>query len=64
VAEGTLLAVAAGATPAVVARRSFEPVARPGDDRRYPTIWDGLDPADVAAFQAEASHRTAQPVPL
>ncbi len=64
VAEGTLLAVAAGATPAVVARRSFEPVARPGDDRRYPTIWDGLDPADVVAFRAEASHRTARPVLL
>ncbi len=62
VGQGTLLTVAAGATPQVVARRSFEPVSRPGDDLRYPTIWDGLDPADVAAFRAEASHRTAQKV--
>ncbi len=56
--EGTLLAIAAGATPSIHARRSFVPVARPGDDRRFPSIWNGLDPADVEAFQAEARHRT------
>jgi glucosamine--fructose-6-phosphate aminotransferase (isomerizing) len=59
VREGTLLAIAAGATPSIRARRSFEPVARPGDGWRFPSIWNGLDPADVEAFQAEASHRTA-----
>ena len=61
VGEGTLLAITGGGAPTIAARRLFEPVARPGDDWRFPTIWNGLDPADVAAFQAEASHRTAQP---
>jgi glutamine---fructose-6-phosphate transaminase (isomerizing) len=60
VREGTLLAIAAGATPSIRARRSFEPVARPGDAGRFPSIWNGLDPADVAAFQAEARHRTVR----
>jgi glutamine phosphoribosylpyrophosphate amidotransferase len=60
VREGTLLAIAAGATPSIRARRSFLPVARPGDDWRFPSIWNGLDPADVEDFQAEASHRTAR----
>jgi glucosamine--fructose-6-phosphate aminotransferase (isomerizing) len=58
VREGTLLAIAAGATPSIRVRRSFRPVARPGDDWRFPSIWNGLDPADVEAFQAEACHRT------
>jgi asparagine synthetase B (glutamine-hydrolysing) len=63
VPEGTLLAIAAGATPSVRARRSFEPVARPGDDWRFPSIWNGLDPADVEAFQADFRHRTRRPRP-
>jgi glutamine---fructose-6-phosphate transaminase (isomerizing) len=58
--EGTLLAIAAGATPSIGATRSFEPVARPGDGWRFPTIWNGLDPADVEAFNAEARHRTVR----
>jgi len=58
VREGTLLAVAAGEEPSIRARRSFEPVARPGDDWRFPSIWNGLEPADVEAFQAESCHRT------
>jgi asparagine synthetase B (glutamine-hydrolysing) len=63
VPEGTLLAIAAGATPSVRARRSFEPVARPGDDWRFPSIWNGLDPADVEAFQAGSRRRTLRPRP-
>jgi glutamine---fructose-6-phosphate transaminase (isomerizing) len=59
VREGTLLAIAAGATPSIPAMRSFDPVARPEDGWRFPSIWNGLDPADVEAFQAEARHRTA-----
>ncbi len=61
VREGTLLAIAAGATPSIHDRRSFEPAARPGDGWRFPSIWNGLDAADVEAFQAEASHRTVVP---
>jgi glutamine---fructose-6-phosphate transaminase (isomerizing) len=57
VTEGTLLAITAGTTPTIVARQSFEPVARPGDDRRFPTVWNGLDPSDIEAFQAEIRHR-------
>jgi glutamine---fructose-6-phosphate transaminase (isomerizing) len=60
VPEGTLLAVAAGGTPSIRARRSFEPVARPGDAWRFPSIWNGLDRADVEAFQSEARHHTAR----
>jgi glutamine phosphoribosylpyrophosphate amidotransferase len=67
VREGTLLAIAAGATPSIRARRSFDPIARPEDAWRFPSIWNGLDPADVEAFQAEARRRTtprrATPVP-
>jgi asparagine synthetase B (glutamine-hydrolysing) len=60
VGEGTLLVIAAGAgEPVVVAERSFSPVARPGDRDAFPQIWDGLDPAAIAAFQAELRHRTA-----
>jgi glutamine phosphoribosylpyrophosphate amidotransferase len=61
VREGTVLVIAAGGTPSIRASRSFEPVARPGDGWRFPSIWNGLDSADVEAFQAEASHRTARP---
>lgn len=63
VREGTLLAITASTTPSIRARRSFEPVARPGDGWRFPSIWNGLDPADVEAFQAEATHRIAGPRP-
>ena len=59
VPEGTLLVVAAGVRPAVVAERRFVPVARPGDDQCFPSIWEGLDSEDVAAFQAEARHLVA-----
>ncbi len=58
VGEGTVLAVAAGEAPTVVAARSFTPVARPGDAKRFPSIWAGLDPGDIAAFRAETRHRT------
>src|SRR6266536_288997 len=60
VREGSVLAIATGATPMIRARRSFQPVARPGDGWRFPSIWNGLDPADVEAFQAEARHRTVR----
>lgn len=61
VPEGTMLAIGASGSPVIRARRSFDPVARPGDDWRFPSIWNGVDRADVEAFQAEASHRTATP---
>lgn len=59
VREGTLLALEAGEQPAVVAEREFVPVARPGDEERFPSIWAGLDPEDVAAFRAEARYLVA-----
>jgi asparagine synthetase B (glutamine-hydrolysing) len=59
VREGVLLAVAAGEIPTVATERSFIPAARPGDEHRFPSIWTGLDARDVAAFRAEAGHRTA-----
>jgi glucosamine--fructose-6-phosphate aminotransferase (isomerizing) len=55
--EGVLLAVAAGEVPTVVAERSFVPVARPGDEQRFPSIWTGLDAGDLARFRATARHR-------
>lgn len=64
VPEGMLLAIAASGSPAIRARCSFEPVARPGDDWRFPSIWNGVDRVDVEAFQAEASHRTARSSPV
>ncbi len=64
VPEGMLLAIAASGTPAIRARCSFEPVARPGDDWRFPSIWNGVDRVDAEAFQAQASHRTAPSTPL
>jgi glucosamine--fructose-6-phosphate aminotransferase (isomerizing) len=60
VAEGAVLVVAAGKVPMVVAERSFTPTARAGDERLV-SIWAGLDPREVAAFQAEARHRVALP---
>ena len=67
VREGTLLAIAAGGTPSIRVRRSFDPIARREDAWRFPSIWNGLHPADVEAFQAEARHRItpgrATPVP-
>jgi hypothetical protein len=50
--------VAAGEIPAVATQRSFTPVARAGGARRFPSIWTGLDAGDVAAFRADAGHRT------
>jgi glucosamine--fructose-6-phosphate aminotransferase (isomerizing) len=64
VPEGMLLAIAASGSAVVRARHSFEPVARPGDDWRFPSIWNGVDRVDVEAFQAEASHRTAPASPV
>ncbi len=64
VPEGTLLAIAVAGSPVIRARCSFEPVARPGDDWRFPSIWNGVDRVDVEAFQAEASHRTAPSSPV
>jgi glutamine phosphoribosylpyrophosphate amidotransferase len=63
VPEGMLLAIAASGSPLIRARCSFEPIARPGDDWRFPSIWNGVDRVDVEAFQAEASHRTAPSSP-
>jgi asparagine synthetase B (glutamine-hydrolysing) len=60
VAEGTVLVIATGKLPTVVAERSFVPTARAGDER-FASIWAGLDPREVAAFQAEARHRVALP---
>jgi len=61
VAEGTVLVIATDkAVPAVVAERSFTPTARAADQERL-SIWAGLDPGEVAAFQAEARHRVAPP---
>jgi Glutamine amidotransferase domain len=59
VREGVLLPVATGEVPTVAAERSFTPVARPGDEQRFPSIWAGLDACDVAAFRAEGRHRIA-----
>ncbi len=59
VPEGTVLVIATdAAVPTVVAERSFTPTARAGDERRL-SIWAGLDPPEVALFQAEARHRIA-----
>ena len=55
VQQGTLLVVAAGQAPTIVAERRFVPVARAGDAQR-PSLWAGLDPGEVAAFQASAQH--------
>jgi glutamine---fructose-6-phosphate transaminase (isomerizing) len=63
VPEGMLLVISACGSPLIRARCSFEPVARPGDDWRFPSIWNGIDRVDVEAFQAEASHRTAPSSP-
>jgi glucosamine 6-phosphate synthetase-like amidotransferase/phosphosugar isomerase protein len=61
VTEGTLLAITTdSAVPTVVAERSFLPTARAGDPERR-SIWAGLDPGEVAAFQAKARHLTAHP---
>jgi glucosamine--fructose-6-phosphate aminotransferase (isomerizing) len=60
VAEGTVLVIATGKLPTVIAERSFTPTARTGDER-FASIWAGLDPREVAAFQAEARHRIALP---
>jgi len=59
-AEGTVLVIAVGKVPTVVAERSFTPIARAGDER-FASIWAGLAPREVAAFQAEARHRVALP---
>src|SRR6266567_2578324 len=62
VPEGSVLVIATDtAVPTVVAERSFTPTARAGDEQRL-SIWAGLDPHEVALFQAEARHRIA-PVP-
>src|SRR6266511_2026178 len=59
VREGTLLVIATDrAGPTVVAKRSFTPTARTGDEQRQ-SIWAGLDTREVALFQAEARHRIA-----
>jgi glucosamine--fructose-6-phosphate aminotransferase (isomerizing) len=64
VPEGMLLAIVASGTPLIRARCCFEPVARPGDDWRFPSIWNGVDRVDAEAYHAEASHRTAASSPL
>jgi asparagine synthetase B (glutamine-hydrolysing) len=62
IAEGTVLVIDTGdAVPTVVAERSFVPTARAGDAQRFTSIWAGLDPHDVAVFQAEARHHIAPP---
>jgi asparagine synthetase B (glutamine-hydrolysing) len=62
VPEGTVLAIATDkAVPTVIAERSFVPTARAGDAQRFASIWAGLDPHEVAAFQAEARHHTVLP---
>ncbi len=58
VAEGTLLVVATGEPPGVVAERLFVPTARPGDED-LTGIWVGLDPLDRLAFEREARHVVA-----
>src|SRR6266536_1011820 len=59
VREGTLLVNDTDrAGPTVVAKRSFTPTARTGDEQRQ-SIWAGLDTREVALFQAEARHRIA-----
>jgi hypothetical protein len=55
-----VLVVAIGAVPMIVAERAFTPTARAGDEL-FASIWAGLDPREVAAFQAEARHRVAPP---
>jgi glucosamine 6-phosphate synthetase-like amidotransferase/phosphosugar isomerase protein len=60
VAEGTVLVIATGEVPTVVAERSFTPTARAGDEQRA-SIWAGLDPHEVAAFQAQARRRVTLP---
>ncbi len=60
VTEGTVLVIATdGKTPMVVAERTFTPTARAGDPQRR-SIWAGLDPGEVAAFQAQARHHIAR----
>lgn len=58
VQDGTLLVVAAGKMPAVVAEQLFPPTARPGDGR-VRSVGEGLDLLGVAAFQAGVRHLVA-----
>lgn len=59
VPEGTVVIATDTAVPTVAAKRSFIPTVRAGDEQRL-SLWTGLDPHEVAMFQAEARHRVAQ----
>ncbi len=62
-AEGTVLVIATGDIPTVIAEHTFTPTARPGDAENFPTLWLGLDPGDVAAFRAEARRPSLPKLP-